>query len=170
GVVTDAGPEASAASKDLLHQARRLGPDFRDVEQHALEGVAPLEKRLELLGRVPRGVAMDVHVPARVGLHERLQLLAPRVLLNMPLQRLHRTEDELPLVRRDDRVAGGRPGDVVQRGGGRGVGRHQKSCPQTTCPTIRATAKAARIRLSRMKKIVDGPASSVVKPPKLSTG
>src|SRR5207253_1225596 len=116
--------------------------------------------------RVPRRVAVDTHRAARRGLDERLELLAARVLLHVRLQGLHRAVDGLPRLGRDLREGHRRPGDVRQ---GRREG-HQNFCPQMMWPRMRKTANAVRIAVSRRKNSVAGPASSVVYPPKLSTG
>ena len=44
--------------------------------EQPLEGVAPLEKDLELAGRVPRRVAVHEHVSVSLGPHEDVEALA----------------------------------------------------------------------------------------------
>src|SRR5205085_12587614 len=109
-------------------------------------------------------VAVDAHA-AVLDLHERLELLAAGVLLDVSLQGLHRPVDVRPGLRRDDRDGAARVRDVGRRGDA-----HQNFCPHTRCPTISTTAKPAMISVSSRKKSVAGPASSVVYPPKLSMG
>src|SRR5213079_1517182 len=65
---------------------------------------------------------------------EPLEALAARVLLNVPLERLHGAVDELPLSGGNDGHGCGRPGDVRKCGGRSRRGRHQNFCPQTMWP------------------------------------
>ena len=106
---------------------------------------------------------MNAHGALRLGVDERLELLAAGVLLHVTLERLHRAEDLRPRVGRNRRDRQRRPRDVRQDGWNRSLGRrHQNFCPQTRCPTISTTAHPVMSTVNNKKNLVAGPAASLV--------
>ncbi len=93
------GDAPETPSEDLLHDEAPLGTEAAEVGEHALEGVAALEERLELPGRVPGRVAVEANITVLLGADEDVEALAAGVLLDVGLERLQRPVQSLPTRR-----------------------------------------------------------------------